>query len=61
MDLLCELRDKGKTKVTVLHDLDHAFHYSDEIVLMDSGEIKKTGTPKEMYSSGAVSEVLISN
>lgn len=57
MELLCKLRNQDKSIVTVLHNLDHAFHYSDEIVLMDSGEIKKTGTPEEMYSSGAVSEV----
>ena len=51
------LRNLEKTIVMVLHDLNHAFRYCDEIMLLEDGRIRKTGAPEELASSGAVSEV----
>lgn len=46
MDLMRLLRDKrGKTIVTVLHDIDMALRYSDEICVMREGRLLAQGTP----------------
>lgn len=46
MDLMRLLRDKhGKTIVTVLHDIDMALRYSDEICVMREGRLLAQGPP----------------
>lgn len=48
MDLMRLLRDKrGKTIVTVLHDIDMALRYSDEICVMREGRLLAQGTPRD--------------
>lgn len=51
------LRDGGKAVVTVLHDINAAFTYSDKIAVIDGGELVFFGTPEAAAKSGAVENV----
>ncbi|WP_227429766.1 ABC transporter ATP-binding protein [Psychrobacter sp. I-STPA6b] len=42
--------DQGKTLVVVLHDINHATQYADNIVMMKSGQVYATGTPSELIT-----------
>jgi iron complex transport system ATP-binding protein len=58
MDTLREMAvDHGVTVVAVLHDLNMASHYSDQIVLINEGRIVIQGSPEEVLSSQVISEV----
>lgn len=54
MELLCDIRRSGKCVVAVLHDLDLALKYADEIILMSRGEIVNIGSPEETVASGKI-------
>lgn len=48
MNLMRLLRDEHrKTIVTVLHDIDMALRYSDEICVMREGRLLAQGTPRD--------------
>ena len=47
MELLCELNKKGRTIVAVLHDLNHASRYANNIIAMKNGKIVASGKPSE--------------
>ncbi|HPL53570.1 MAG TPA: ABC transporter ATP-binding protein [Bacillota bacterium] len=49
--------DKKLTAITVLHDLNLASAYSDYIVMMRNGEIKKRGTPFETLTASGIKEI----
>lgn len=51
MELLQELRDEGRSIAVVLHDLAFALECTDEILLMQRGELLISGKPKEIYQS----------
>lgn len=58
LDLLAELgRDRGTTIVMVLHDLNLAARYADEIVAMCEGRIVASGPPAEILTPELVEEV----
>ncbi len=57
LQLLTELRNEGKTVITVIHDLSLALRYSNKIIVMEEGKVKYHNTPKEVYSSGILEEV----
>jgi iron complex transport system ATP-binding protein len=44
----------GKTIVMVLHDLQHALHYSDKLLVMQRAAIIQSGTPQEVVKSRAI-------
>ncbi len=55
---LCrELADEGRAVVLVLHDIAAALRYGDQILLMESGELRCAGTPEEMIASGELERV----
>ncbi|GAA1490792.1 ABC transporter ATP-binding protein [Brachybacterium sacelli] len=55
---LCQdMREEGRTVVTVLHDLNQAARYADHLVVMDSGRIVASGTPADVLSEELVDEV----
>lgn len=58
MGLLAQLAGEGKTVIAVLHDLNQALRFADEIVLLANGELKQCGTPEEVRKSGVLEEVL---
>lgn len=57
MDLLVSLKEKGKTIVTVLHDLNHALLYADRVIVMEQGHIRQYGTPKQVLESKILERV----
>jgi len=50
-------RDGNKTIIAVLHDLNIAAAYSDNIILMHEGKIHSVGTPEEVLTPEAVKEI----
>ena len=58
LDLLFELnRTSGRTVVMVLHDLNLACRYADNIVAVKDGEIYSHGAPEDVITAGLVKEV----
>lgn len=51
LEQLQKLKNSGKTIITVLHDLNFALNYSEEVILMKEGKV---------YSQGKVDKVLTS-
>lgn len=57
LDLLCELRNRGKTILVVLHDINEAIQIADIIIMMKEGQIVRTLTKDEFMNSDAMDEV----
>lgn len=57
MELVRSLKEAGKTIVMVLHDIDLALDYSDDIIVMKDGVIVLEGTPKDILDSGKIDDV----
>lgn len=53
MELIRELNSRGKTILTVLHDLPLAFGYSDYVAVMAEGKLQAFGTPGEVREAAA--------
>ena len=49
--------DMGRTVVMVLHDLNLAARFSDQLVVMKSGEVQAAGTPAEVVSEQLLADV----
>ncbi|OAH57826.1 hypothetical protein AWH48_02095 [Domibacillus aminovorans] len=50
-------KDETKTIVLVLHDLNQALQYADEILLMKNGSLYLGGTPKKVLNSKTIKDV----
>jgi len=50
-------KDRGKTILAVLHDLNLAAQYCDELLLLHKGKIFAQGTPKKVLTCENLSEV----
>lgn len=50
-------REFGITIITVLHDINQAIHYSDEIIAMKDGKIIAQGEPKKIITEKIIKEV----
>ncbi|MDV3123372.1 ABC transporter ATP-binding protein [Mycobacterium sp. 21AC1] len=58
LDLFAMLnREHGRTVVAVLHDLNHACRYADQLVVMKSGQIVAQGDPTIVMTADLVEEV----
>lgn len=58
LDLLARLnRERGRTIVLVLHDLNEAARYADRIVAMRDGRIAADGPPATVLTAATVEEV----
>ena len=58
LDLIKRLnRDSGLTVIMVLHDLNLASEYCDQLVLMNNGRIHKIGSPEEVLTYQIIEEV----
>jgi iron complex transport system ATP-binding protein len=57
LELLAALNDDGSTIVMVLHDLNQAARYADEIVALRSGRISAAGPPQDVLREDRVREV----
>lgn len=55
LDLIRSLNEKfGLTIIMVLHDINQALHYSDEIIGLHNGEAKITGKPEDAINGESV-------
>ncbi|MBB6018215.1 ABC transporter ATP-binding protein [Deinococcus radiopugnans] len=50
-------RDQGKTVVMVLHELNQAVRYSDEIIAMHGGEVYAQGRPEDVLTPELLADV----
>ena len=58
MEIVRQLnREESTTVIWVLHDLNQAALYSDEIVVMDKGRVVTQGPPDLIYNKGLLKEV----
>lgn len=57
LDLLRDLNAQGKTVIAVLHDLNQAARYADNLVLMKEGRVVATGTPSALITAERVGDV----
>lgn len=58
LDLFAMLnREQNRTVVAVLHDLNHACRYSDQIIVMKSGTIVAQGVPAQIMTEDLVESV----
>jgi iron-siderophore transport system ATP-binding protein len=58
LDLFGELNaEQGRTIVAVLHDLNHACRFADQIIAMKAGTIVAQGNPAEVITAPLVEEV----
>ena len=58
MRTLRQLADGGRGIAVVMHDLPLAFTYSDDIALLDGGELSVCGPPREVCESGIIGDAL---
>ena len=58
LDLFADLNaEQGRTVVAVLHDLNHACRFADQIIAMKAGSIVAQGNPAEIVTADLVEEV----
>jgi iron complex transport system ATP-binding protein len=58
LELFAELNaEQGRTIVAVLHDLNHACRFADEIIAMKAGTIVAQGNPANVITADLVEEV----
>ncbi len=55
MKVLRGLADEGAVVVAVLHDLNLAAAYADRVVLLDAGQARAMGTPREVLTGAQLS------
>lgn len=48
MELFKKIHETGVGIILVTHDMDVVLNYADKMVIIDNGEIKRIGTPKEI-------------
>lgn len=57
LQIVKRLKQMGKTIIMVLHDLSNALSYSDNICLMEKGQIAIYDSPEGVYKSGKIEEI----
>lgn len=58
LDLILDLnREKQRTVVMVLHDLNQAIRYADHLIAMKAGRIVRQGSPAEVVTTDLVEQV----
>jgi cobalt/nickel transport system ATP-binding protein len=54
MELLDEFNAKGTTIIISTHDVELAYHWADQIILMNKGKVIHAGTPEEVFTNPAL-------
>lgn len=58
LDLFVDLnRTRGRTVIAVLHDLNHACRFADQLIVMKAGQIVAQGDPTETVDAQLVEDV----
>lgn len=50
-------RERGLGVVAILHDLNHAMEYADQVVILQSGRVVASGGPEEILGAARIREV----
>ncbi len=61
LEIVKKLKMLGKTIVMVLHDLNNALSYSDQVCLMENGEIVIYDTPHVVFDSKEINRIFSVN
>ncbi len=56
-DIIKKLRDSGKTIILVIHDLQQAFSFSDEIVLLHCGQVINIGSSSKLVEDSNIAKI----
>ncbi|GAA4225168.1 ABC transporter ATP-binding protein [Actinomadura meridiana] len=56
LDLVDDLHESGRTVVMVLHDLNLATRYSDNLIVMRAGSVLAQGHPRDVITAGLLDE-----
>lgn len=57
MEIIKNMKKKGKTVIMVIHDLNMAMTFSDKIIAMKNGKVVSSGTPEKIYSEGVIQKI----
>lgn len=57
LEMIKQLREQKKTIITVLHDLNFAMQISDDVIVMNEGNVLFSGTPAEVCESAIIDRV----
>lgn len=57
LELVRDLLDEGRTVITVLHDLNQACRFADELVVMKEGRVMAQGKPEAVMSEPLLARV----
>ena len=57
LELMNKLHDEGKTIIAVLHDINQAVQYSDEIIVINNGKIHSIGKPEKVVTTKMLKDV----
>lgn len=57
LELLVKLNQEGKTIIMVLHDLNHAAHFADHLIVLADGQLIAQGTSHEVITEKIVRDV----
>lgn len=57
LELMYELHREGKTILTILHDINQATQYSDEIIVLKDGKVYDKGAPEKVITEKLLREV----
>ncbi len=57
MDLLADLHDNGRTIVIVLHDINQACRYANNVVVLRDGQIYEQGDPVQVVTAEMLQDV----
>ena len=57
LELLDQLHDMGKTIVAILHDINQAVQYSDDLIVLKEGSLYSTGHPEKVVTEKMLQEV----
>lgn len=57
MNLMRELNQQGKTVIVVLHDLNQACRYCDNLVVLNKGQLVTQGSPNEVFTENLLENV----
>lgn len=58
LHLMRQLKQQGKTVITVMHDLNAALQLADQIIVMNQGHIEEADVPEKIVQSGIIEKVL---
>jgi cobalt/nickel transport system ATP-binding protein len=54
MELLDELNARGTTIIISTHDVELAYHWADQIILINKGTVLHTGSPEDVFTDPAL-------